>query len=95
MAYVPHVGHAVWARRFSLQRAQVTSVGAVVFHCERRLRVLERLLQLLERHRNIPVLLGPAWDAAFLNVRDARLVTADGVSPSMYTWDRGWVPAAA
>lgn len=27
---------------FSLQRAQVTMVAAVVFHCERRLRVLER-----------------------------------------------------
>ena len=41
-AYVPHVGQAVCEGRFSLQRAQVTRVGALAFHCERRLRVLER-----------------------------------------------------
>jgi hypothetical protein len=36
------VGQAVCEGRFSLQRAQVTRVGALAFHCERRLRVLDR-----------------------------------------------------
>ena len=39
---MPQLGQAVCAGRFSLQRAQVTRVGALAFHCERRLRVLDR-----------------------------------------------------
>jgi hypothetical protein len=42
LAYVPQVGHAVWATCFSLQRAQATRVGVAAFHCERRCRVFER-----------------------------------------------------
>ena len=42
LAYVPHMGHAVCAGRFSLHRAQVTKVGVAAFHWERRCRVLAR-----------------------------------------------------
>ena len=42
MAYVPQVGQAVCASFFSRQLVQVTIAAALVFHCERRLRVLER-----------------------------------------------------
>src|ERR1700691_5818835 len=38
--YVPHVGQATWGSLGSWHCGQLTSVGALVFHCERRERVL-------------------------------------------------------
>src|SRR6201996_1732444 len=40
--YVPHVGQATWGSLGSWHCGQLTSVGALVFHCERRERVLLR-----------------------------------------------------
>ena len=40
--YVPHVGHATCGSLGSWHCGQLTSVGALVFHCERRERVLLR-----------------------------------------------------
>lgn len=58
MAYVPHVGQAVCAGRFSLHRAQVTRVGSEAFHCERRWRVLERDVLRLGTGTVLPSLVG-------------------------------------
>src|ERR1700753_4461768 len=40
--YVPHVGQATWGSLGSWHCGQLTNVGALVFHCERRERVLLR-----------------------------------------------------
>src|ERR1700722_15614468 len=40
--YVPHVGHATCGSLGSWHCGQLTNVGALVFHCERRERVLLR-----------------------------------------------------
>jgi len=42
LLYVPHVGHAVCGSFGSRHCGQVTSCGAVVFHCDRRDLVLLR-----------------------------------------------------
>lgn len=53
------------AGRFSLQRAQVTSVGALAFHWERRLRVLDRDILRLGTGTVVPFLWGAQSLAGF------------------------------
>lgn len=47
--------------RFSLQRAQVTRVGVAAFHCERRLRVLDREVFRFGTGTVVPYLLSLMW----------------------------------
>jgi hypothetical protein len=50
-----------------------------------------RTVGLLEAHADIeaPVLLGPSWDAKFINIRDARLASTDGTQYA-YSSGNGW-----
>ena len=50
-----------------------------------------RTLALLEAHAEIsaPVLLGPSWDAKFINIRSARLASTDGAQYAFSSAD-GW-----
>ena len=54
-----------------------------------------RTLGLLEAHANIgaPVLLGPSWDAKFINIRSARLASTDGARYAYSSAD-DWVDVA-
>ena len=57
------------------------------------MRYEERLLFMLEYYStdHWPVLLGPSWGDAFLNIRDARVVTQYDGYAYRYTWDEGWL----